>query len=52
MALAMTHEETLTDILKTELESYKQLPILVYHIQTKVRDEPRPRGGLIRVVNF
>ena len=52
MALAMTHEETLTDILKTELESYKQLPILVYHIQTKVRDEPRPRGGLIRVREF
>jgi prolyl-tRNA synthetase len=52
MTLAMTHEETLTDILKTELASYKQLPILVYHIQTKVRDEPRPRGGLIRVREF
>jgi prolyl-tRNA synthetase len=52
MALAMTHEETLTDVLKTELESYKQLPILVYHIQTKVRDEPRPRAGLIRVREF
>ncbi len=52
MALAMTHEETLTDILRTELGSYKQLPILVYHIQTKVRDEPRPRGGLIRVREF
>lgn len=52
MALAMTHEETLTDILRTELESYKQLPILVYHIQTKVRDEPRPRAGLIRVREF
>ncbi len=52
MALAMTHEETLSDILKTELDSYKQLPILVYHIQTKVRDEPRPRGGLIRVREF
>jgi prolyl-tRNA synthetase len=52
MALAMTHEETLSDILTTELESYKQLPILVYHIQTKVRDEPRPRGGLIRVREF
>ncbi len=52
MALAMTHEEALSDILKTELESYKQLPILVYHIQTKVRDEPRPRGGLIRVREF
>ena len=52
MALAMTHEEALSDILKTELESYKQLPILVYHIQTKVRDEPRARGGLIRVREF
>ena len=52
MALAMTHEEALSDILKTELDSYKQLPILVYHIQTKVRDEPRPRGGLIRVREF
>ncbi len=52
MALAMTHEEALSDILKSELESYKQLPILVYHIQTKVRDEPRPRGGLIRVREF
>jgi prolyl-tRNA synthetase len=52
MVLAMTHEETLSEILKTELESYKQLPILVYHIQTKVRDEPRPRGGLIRVREF
>ena len=52
MALAMTHEETLSEILRTELGSYKQLPILVYHIQTKVRDEPRPRGGLIRVREF
>jgi prolyl-tRNA synthetase len=52
MVLAMTHEEALADILKTELESYKQLPILVYHIQTKARDEPRPRGGLIRVREF
>ena len=52
MTLAMTHEESLSDILKTELESYKQLPILVYHIQTKVRDEPRARGGLIRVREF
>ncbi len=52
MALAMTHEEALSDILKTELKSYKQFPILVYHIQTKIRDEPRPRGGLIRVREF
>lgn len=52
MALAMTHEEALTEALKSELESYKQLPILVYHIQTKIRDEPRPRAGLIRVREF
>ena len=52
MVLAMTHEETLTDILKTELESYRQLPILAYHMQTKIRDEPRPRAGLIRVREF
>ena len=52
MCLAMTHEEALSNILKSELESYKQLPILVYHIQTKVRDEPRARGGLIRVREF
>ncbi len=52
MALAMTHEESLTDALKTELDSYKQLPILAYHMQTKIRDEPRPRAGLIRVREF
>jgi prolyl-tRNA synthetase len=52
MALALTHEESLSEILKTELDSYKQLPILVYHIQTKIRDEPRPRAGLIRVREF
>ncbi|MBN1992721.1 MAG: proline--tRNA ligase [Anaerolineae bacterium] len=50
--LAMTHEEAFTHLLTTELESYKQLPLLVYHIQSKVRDEPRPRGGLIRVREF
>jgi prolyl-tRNA synthetase len=52
MCLAMTHEETVSALLKTELDSYKQLPILIYHIQTKVRDEPRPRAGLIRVREF
>lgn len=52
MVLAMTHEESITHILKTELESYKQLPILAYHMQTKIRDEPRPRAGLIRVREF
>jgi prolyl-tRNA synthetase len=46
--LAMTHEETITFHAR-ELQSYKQLPQILYHFQTKVRDEPRPRGGLLRV---
>ena len=49
MVLAMTHEEVVTDLCKTEIRSYRQLPQLVYHIQTKFRDDPRPRAGLIRV---
>jgi prolyl-tRNA synthetase len=49
--LAMTHEETVTFHAR-ELQSYKQLPQLLYHFQTKVRDEPRPRGGLLRVREF
>jgi prolyl-tRNA synthetase len=52
MALAMTHEEVLADLTRREVHSYKQLPILVFHIQTKWRDEPRPRAGLIRVREF
>ncbi len=52
MVLAMTHEEVVADILKREIKSYRQLPIMVYHIQTKFRDEPRSRGGLIRVREF
>ena len=49
--LPLTHEETFT-FHATELQSYKQLPQLWYHMQTKDRDEPRPSGGLIRVREF
>jgi prolyl-tRNA synthetase len=52
MVLAMTHEEIVGDIVRNEIKSYKQLPALVYQIQTKWRDDPRPRGGLIRVREF
>jgi len=52
MVLAMTHEEVIADLVRTEIQSYKQLPRLLYHIQTKWRDDPRPRAGLIRVREF
>ncbi len=52
MVLAMTHEEVVTDLVSTEISSYRQLPQIVYHIQTKFRDEPRARGGLVRVREF
>jgi prolyl-tRNA synthetase len=52
MVLAMTHEEVVADIARQEIRSYRQLPVLVYHIQTKFRDDPRPRAGLIRVREF
>ncbi len=52
MVLAMTHEEAVTDIARTEIDSYRRLPSLVYQIQTKWRDDPRPRAGLIRVREF
>ncbi len=52
MVLAMTHEEVVADIIRKEIHSYKQLPQLIYHIQTKWRDDPRPRAGLIRVREF
>ena len=51
LLLAMTHEEIFTS-LATELSSYRQLPQLWYHLQTKFRDEPRPKGGLLRVREF
>jgi prolyl-tRNA synthetase len=49
--LAMTHEETVTFHAR-EIRSYRELPQILYHFQTKVRDEPRPRGGLLRVREF
>src|SRR5215470_3458984 len=52
LALGMTHEEVITDIARKELRSYKQLPQIWYQIQTKFRDEPRPRSGLLRVRQF
>ncbi|HEV2988446.1 MAG TPA: proline--tRNA ligase [Candidatus Angelobacter sp.] len=52
MCLGMTHEEVMTDIARKELRSYKQLPQIWYQIQTKFRDEPRPKSGLIRVRQF
>ncbi|NOZ49163.1 MAG: proline--tRNA ligase [Chloroflexi bacterium] len=52
MVLAMTHEEVVTDLVRNVIHSYRQLPALVYHIQTKWRDEVRSRGGLIRVREF
>jgi prolyl-tRNA synthetase len=52
MVLAMTHEEIVTDLVRREVQSYRQLPMLVYHIQTKWRDDPRPRAGLIRAREF
>jgi len=52
MVLAMTHEEVVADLLRDVVKSYRQLPAIVYHFQTKFRDEPRARGGLIRVREF
>ena len=52
LALGMTHEEVMTDIARKELRSYKQLPQIWYQIQTKFRDEPRPKAGLLRVRQF
>jgi prolyl-tRNA synthetase len=52
LCLAMTHEEVMTSIARNELRSYKQLPQIWYQIQTKFRDEPRPKGGLLRVRQF
>ncbi|MFL6463431.1 MAG: proline--tRNA ligase [Bryobacteraceae bacterium] len=52
LCLAMTHEEVVTTIARGELRSYKQLPQVWYQIQTKFRDEPRPKSGLLRVRQF
>ncbi|MEE8471909.1 MAG: proline--tRNA ligase, partial [Dehalococcoidia bacterium] len=50
--LGPTHEEVITDLVRRNVQSYRDLPRLLYQIQTKFRDEPRPRGGLIRVREF
>ena len=52
LCLGMTHEEIMTGIARNELRSYKQLPQIWYQIQNKFRDEPRPKGGLLRVRQF
>ncbi len=52
LCLGMTHEEVVTEIARKELRSYKQLPQIWYQIQTKFRDEPRPKAGLLRVRQF
>src|SRR6478672_9706786 len=52
LCLGMTHEEVMTILARGELRSYKQLPQIWYQIQTKFRDEPRPKGGLMRVRQF
>lgn len=52
MLLGMTHEEAAVHLAKNTLSSYNQLPCMIYQIQTKFRDEPRARGGLIRVREF
>jgi prolyl-tRNA synthetase len=52
MVLAMTHEEIVSDLVRKEVRSHRQLPLLIYQLQTKFRDEPRPRAGLIRVREF
>lgn len=52
MVLGMTHEEVVGDLVRREIRSYRQLPDLIYQIQTKWRDDPRPRAGLIRAREF
>ena len=52
MVLAMTHEEVVCSLVRNEIHSYRQMPALIYHIQTKWRDDPRPRAGLIRAREF
>ena len=52
LVLAMTHEEVVAALAASEIRSWRQLPALVYHLQTKWRDDARPRAGLIRVREF
>jgi len=52
LALGPTHEEVITQLVSRNVQSYRDLPLMLYQIQTKFRDEPRPRGGLLRVREF
>jgi prolyl-tRNA synthetase len=52
MVLAMTHEECITYHVAREVRSYRDLPLMLYHLQTKERDEPRPRAGVLRTREF
>jgi prolyl-tRNA synthetase len=52
MVLAMTHEECVTQHVAREVRSYRDLPLMLFHIQTKERDEPRPRAGMLRTREF
>ncbi len=52
LTLALSHEEPLAELARQEIHSYRQLPQMAYHIQTKWRDDPRPRAGLIRSREF
>jgi prolyl-tRNA synthetase len=52
LVLGPTHEEVITDLVSRNVQSYRDLPLLLYQIQTKFRDEPRPRAGLVRVREF
>jgi len=52
VCLAPTHEEVITDLVRQHVSSYKQLPLILYQIQTKFRDEIRPRFGLVRACEF
>ena len=52
MVLAPTHEEVITNVVKANVQSYRDLPLILYQIQTKFRDEARPRAGLVRGREF
>jgi prolyl-tRNA synthetase len=52
VVLALSHEEVVADLVRRQVRSYRQLPIMLYQLQTKYRDEPRARGGLIRAREF
>ena len=52
MVLAMTHEEAITSHIAKDVRSYRDLPLMLFHLQTKERDEPRPRAGILRTREF